>query len=65
MKNKWILITAIILFAVVFAFAGWKLMEQQREYQAGEEIGQRHPLIDFTLTDDEPSIIYERGGADK
>ena len=37
MKNKWILITAIILFAVVFAFAGWKLMEQQREYQAGEE----------------------------
>ena len=35
------------------------------EYQAGEEIGQRHPLIDFTLTDDEPSIIYERGGAQK
>ena len=33
------------------------------EYQAGDEIGQRHPLIDFTLTDDEPSIIYERGGA--
>ena len=35
------------------------------EYQAGDEIGQRHPLIDFTLTDDEPSIIYERGGAEK
>lgn len=35
------------------------------EYQAGEEIGQRHPLIDFTLGDSEPSVIYERGGADK
>ena len=33
------------------------------EYQAGDEIGQRHPLIDFTLGDSEPSIVYERGGA--
>ena len=33
------------------------------DYQAGEEIGQRHPLIDFTKEDSEPSIIYERGGA--
>ena len=32
------------------------------DYQAGEEIGQRHPLIDFTLTDDEPSIVHQRGG---
>lgn len=35
------------------------------EYQAGEEIGQRHPLTDFTLTDDEPSIVHKRGGAQK
>ena len=35
------------------------------EYQAGEEIGQRHPLTDYTLTDDEPSIVHERGGAHK
>ena len=33
------------------------------DYQAGEAIGQRHPLIDFTKGDSEPSIIYERGGA--
>lgn len=32
------------------------------DYQAGEEIGQRHPLTDYTLTDDEPSIVHERGG---
>jgi hypothetical protein len=31
--------------------------------KAGEEIGQRHPLTDYTQSDDEPSIIYERGGA--
>lgn len=31
------------------------------EYQAGEEIGQRHPLVDYTLTDDEPSIVHKRG----
>ena len=35
------------------------------DYQAGEEIGQRHPLTDFTKSDDEPSVIYERGGAAK
>lgn len=35
------------------------------DYQAGAEIGQRHPLIDFTLGDCEPSVVYERGGADK
>ena len=33
------------------------------EYQAGEEIGQRHPLTDFTKGDVEPSIVHERGGA--
>ena len=33
------------------------------EYQAGEEIGQRHPLTDFTFDDVEPSIVHERGGA--
>lgn len=33
------------------------------EYQAGEEIGQRHPLIDFTKNDAEPSVVSSRGGA--
>ena len=33
------------------------------EYQAGEEVGQRHPLIDFTKTDAEPSVVLSRGGA--
>ena len=33
------------------------------EYQAGDEIGQRHPLTDFTKGDTEPSIVHERGGA--
>ena len=32
------------------------------DYQAGEEIGQRHPLIDFTKGDAEPSIVYHKGG---
>lgn len=44
-----------------------KLMKDINElygdYQAGEEIGQRHPLTDYTLTDDEPSIVHKRGGA--
>ena len=31
------------------------------EYQAGEAIGQRHPLIDYTQADCEPSIVHERG----
>ena len=31
------------------------------EYQAGEEIGQRHPVIDYTQGDCEPSIVHERG----
>ena len=33
------------------------------EYQAGEEIGQRHPLTDFTKADAEPSVVHQRGGA--
>ena len=32
------------------------------EYQAGEAIGQRHPLIDYAQGDCEPGIIYSRGG---
>lgn len=32
------------------------------DYQAGEEIGQRHPLTDFTFDDAEPGIVHERGG---
>ena len=31
------------------------------DYQAGEEIGQRHPVIDYTQGDCEPSIVHERG----
>ena len=32
------------------------------EYQAGESIGQRHPLTDFTFEDEEPSVVEKRGG---
>ena len=32
------------------------------DYQAGEAIGQRHPLIDYTQGDCEPSVVRERGG---
>ena len=32
------------------------------EYQAGQQIGQRHPLTDFTFEDDEPSVVETRGG---
>lgn len=31
------------------------------DYQAGMEIGQRHPLIDYTQADCEPSVVHERG----
>ena len=31
------------------------------EYQAGEEVGQRNPLIDYTLEDVEPSEVFEKG----
>ena len=33
------------------------------DYQAGEVIGQRHPLISFGKDDAEPGIVHERGGA--
>ena len=32
------------------------------DYQAGEQVNERHPLINYTKTDAEPSIVYERGG---
>ena len=32
------------------------------DYQAGESVNERHPLINYTKTDAEPSIVYERGG---
>ena len=35
------------------------------EYQAGEEIGQKHPLESFEKTDCEPGIVHERGGEAK
>jgi ferredoxin len=31
------------------------------DYQAGEEVGQRHPVINYTQGDCEPSIVHERG----
>ena len=33
-------------------------------YQAGENIGNRSPLTDYTQNDAEPNIVYERGGKD-
>ena len=33
------------------------------DYQAGEVMGQRHPLISFDKADAEPSVVQERGGA--
>ncbi|MCQ2437018.1 MAG: 4Fe-4S dicluster domain-containing protein [Clostridia bacterium] len=32
------------------------------DYVAGDEADQRHPLINFTKTDCEPSIVHQRGG---
>ena len=37
MKRKWILILVIAAFAGVFLFAGWKLIGELGEYQAGED----------------------------
>ncbi len=34
------------------------------EYQAGEEVGSRSPLTDFTYGDAEPDIVHKRGGKD-
>ena len=31
------------------------------EYQAGEEIGQRNPLVNYTLDDIEPSEVFDKG----
>ena len=31
------------------------------DYQAGEEVGSRAPLVNFTQDDVEPSIVMERG----
>ena len=32
------------------------------EFQAGEQIGGRHPLINYQKDDCEPSVVYQRGG---
>lgn len=32
------------------------------EYQAGSEMDTKPPLMDFTMDDCEPSVVYERGG---
>lgn len=34
------------------------------EYQAGADLDTRPPLVNFTYDDCEPSIVYERGGAE-
>lgn len=31
------------------------------EYQAGQKVGQRNPLVDYTLDDVEPSEVFEKG----
>ena len=31
------------------------------DYQAGEEVGSRAPLVNFTFDDAEPSVVHERG----
>ena len=33
------------------------------EYQAGADFDSRPPLMDFRKDDCEPSVVYERGGA--
>lgn len=33
------------------------------EYQAGEEVGSRAPLVNFTFDDAEPSVVHERGNS--
>ena len=33
------------------------------EYQAGADFDSRPPLMNFTKDDCEPSVVYERGGA--
>jgi ferredoxin len=30
-------------------------------YQAGEEVGQRNPLVNYTTDDVEPSEVFDRG----
>lgn len=34
------------------------------DYQAGADMDTRPPLVNFTFDDPEPSIVYERGGAE-
>lgn len=34
------------------------------EYQAGEEVGSRAPLVNYTVDDLEPSMVFERGNSD-
>ncbi|MGN0524102.1 MAG: 4Fe-4S dicluster domain-containing protein [Eubacterium sp.] len=34
------------------------------EYQAGADLETRPPVVNFTFDDPEPSVIYERGGAE-
>ena len=33
------------------------------EYQAGETVNERGPLVNYTQGDAEPSVVYERGNS--
>ena len=41
----------------------FRIYELYGEYQAGADFDSRPPLMNFTKDDCEPSVVYERGGA--
>ena len=41
-----------------------EINENYGEYQAGSEVGQRGPLVNYTVNDVEPSDVFNKGGKD-
>jgi ferredoxin len=41
-----------------------EINEKYGEYQAGSEVGQRGPLVSYTVNDVEPSDVFNKGGKD-
>ncbi len=41
-----------------------EINENYGEYQAGSEVGQRGPLVSYTVNDVEPSDVFKKGGKD-
>ena len=41
-----------------------EINENYGEYQAGSEVGQRGPLVSYTVNDVEPSDVFNKGGKD-